>query len=76
MNAYSRVEWLILRVGLFSMIGLAMIFMMVGLAALALENRTGIFAAGAGLSVAAAIGAVTTITLHIMGRRNRRSRQP
>jgi hypothetical protein len=26
--------------------------------------------------VASAIGAVTTITLHIMGRRNRRSRQP
>ena len=76
MHAYSKWEWRIMRVGLFSMTGLAMIFMMVGLAALAVENRTGICAAAAGLSVASAIGAVTTITLHIMGRRNRRSRQP
>ena len=40
MNAYSRVEWLILRVGLFSMIGLALLSMIVGFTGMALENRT------------------------------------
>ena len=74
MNAYSRVEWIILRVGLFSMIGLALISMCVGFAGMALENRTILGASGAGLAGAAAIGGTTVIILQITGRR-RRQRQ-
>ena len=75
MHGYSKWEWRILKVGLFSMIGLAMFSMCVGFAGMALENRTILGAAAAGLTVAASIGGVTTVTLMITGRRNRRSRQ-
>ena len=71
MNAYSLVERIILLAGYFSMTGLALPSMIVGFVGMALEHRTTIFAAAAGLSVAAAIGGATVIILHIMGRRRR-----
>ena len=75
MHGYSKWEWMFLKVGFFSMTGLAMPSSMVGLGGIAFENRTVVIAAAVGLTVAAAIGAATVIVLQITGRRGRDSRR-
>ena len=58
---YSKREWLLLRAGLFSTTGLAMISLMVGMTGMVLGNRTFML-------TAAVIGGVTVVILQITGR--------
>ena len=69
MHGYSKWEWRILEVGLFSMTGMALLSMTVGFVGMALENWTTILAGAGGLALAAAIGGATIIILQITGRR-------
>ena len=73
MHGYSKWEWRILEVGLFSMTGMALLSMTVGFVGMALENWTTILAGAGGLAIAASIGGVTTVTLMITGRQRRQA---
>ena len=71
---YSKREWLLLRVGLFSMARLAMISLMVGMTGMMVGSRTFTLTAAGGLAAAAVVGGVTAVILQITGRLCRDSR--
>ena len=71
LNGYTKWEWRLLKVGFFSMTGLAMTAMLTGFVGVVVGHRAVVLAGVGGL--AAAIGGATVITLQIMARRGRRS---
>ena len=73
MNGYTKWEWRLLKVGFFSMTGLAMTAMLTGFVGVVVRHRAVVLAGVRGLAAAAAIGGATVITLQIMARRGRRS---
>ena len=73
MNGYTKWELRLLKVGFFSMTGLAMTTMLAGFVGVVVGHRAVVLAGVGGLAVAAAIGGATVITLQIIARRGRRS---
>ena len=73
MNGYTKWERRLLKVGFFSMTGLAMTAMLTGFVGVVVGHRAVVVAGVGGWAAAAAIGAATVITLQIMARRGRRS---
>ena len=69
MNGYTKWEWRILKVGFFSMTGLALPFALGGSCGSMIGNHTMLLAGAGGLVVAAAIGGATVIALRIMANR-------
>ena len=72
-HAYNKWEWRILRFGFFSIIGVAMISLMVGMTGMVLGSRTFTLTAAARLAAAVVIGGVTVVILQVMGLRSRPS---
>ena len=73
MNGYTKWERRLLKVGFFSMTGLAMTAMLTGFVGVAVGHRAVVLAGAGGWAAAAAIGGATVITLQIMAGRGRRS---
>ena len=75
MNGYTKWERRLLKVGFFSMTGLAMTAMLTGFVGVVFGRRAVVLAGVGGLAAAAAaaIRGATVITLQIMARRGRRS---
>ena len=73
MNGYTKWERRLLKVGFFSMTGLAMTAMLTGFVGVVVGHRAVVLAGAGGWAAAAAIGGATVITLHIMAGRGRRS---
>ena len=74
-HAYSKWEWRVLRFGFFSIMGLSLPSVVVGVTGMVLGDRTFMLPAAAGLAAAAVIGGVTVVILQITGRQRRKSRE-
>ena len=73
MNGYTKWERRLLKVGFFSMTGLAMTAMLTGFVGVVVGHRAVALAGVGGWAAAAAIGGATVITLQITATRGQRS---